>query len=134
MQQLTLSRAERVKSRKRIDLLFKEGRKIQAGSFGVSYLAGQAATPMHGKIQFGVGVGTRHFKKAVDRNRIKRLCRECWRTGNVQLKTSAHSNAIDLEVFLLFTGRELPAFELVKQQVDLVIARLLTVVEQQPVK
>ena len=120
MKQHTLDRTERIKSRKAIDNLFKDGRRFTAGQFRVHWLT----VTGEGRILFGVGAGTRHFKRAVDRNRIKRLCRECWRTGNAELKQLIGATKLDLRVFLIFTGRELPDHAAVVTQVNGILQKL----------
>jgi len=49
----------------------------------------------------------------VDRNRIKRLCREFYRQGNHALAELAEKNNKNLYLFILYTGKEiLPATEM----------------------
>lgn len=74
---------------------------------------------------FGAGASKRNFKKAVDRNRIKRLIREAYRTQKLplqQLITEQKQGC--LQIFIIFTGKELPLFDLVKSKVAEVLKRL----------
>lgn len=76
-------------------------------------------------LQFGVGVSKRYFKRAVDRNRIKRLVREAYRTQKLPLKAAVEqAGKGHLKVFVLFTGREIPGFEEVKGKVATILQRL----------
>jgi len=86
--------------------------------------------PIKNSLQFGAGAGTRHFKKAVDRNRIKRLTREAWRLQNTELKKKLDAHTHDLAVFFIYTGKELPAFDFVKEKTALIIEKLLTVADE----
>ncbi len=78
---------------------------------------------------FGTGVGKKNFKRAVDRNRIKRLCREAFRTQKLPLKEALIQKGIQLKVFLVFTGREVPAFSLVAAKLLSVLVKLQTEIE-----
>jgi ribonuclease P protein component len=74
---------------------------------------------------FGVGVGKRHFKRAVDRNRIKRLTREAYRLQKLSLQEAiAQNRSLSLNLFFMFSGKEMPNFETVYQQVGLVLQRM----------
>jgi ribonuclease P protein component len=122
LEQFTLSRNERLKSRKLIDLLFKQGGHINLFPLRASYMLFplQKDEPL----QFGVGVSGRWFKKAVDRNRIKRLAREAWRIQKNGLKKSLLDQQHQMIVFVVFTGRELPEFEIICQAISQLIEKL----------
>ena len=72
----------------------------------------------------GVGVSSRNFKKAVDRNRIKRLLREVYRTQNQLLVTTVLLQAKELNVFFLYVGKELPEYTDLKIAMEKVLAKL----------
>ncbi len=73
----TFGREEKLKSKKLIELLFAEGRSISVYPLKLIYLevAHQGIHPA----QAAFSVAKRKVKKAVGRNRIKRLLRECYR-------------------------------------------------------
>lgn len=76
-------------------------------------------------LQFGTGVSKWHFKRAVDRNRIKRLIREAYRTQKLPLQALlSESGKGYLKLFILYTGKELPEYQLVKEKVEKVLERL----------
>ncbi|MES1226963.1 MAG: ribonuclease P protein component, partial [Bacteroidota bacterium] len=78
--QFTLGKKERLKSRKSIEQLFNEGKSFAVSPCRVFYMILPFnATSTSFIVQFGAGVSTKNFKKAVDRNRIKRLVREAYR-------------------------------------------------------
>ena len=74
---------EKLKSQKRIEQLFSEGKSVNAYPLRMVYLK----SDFNGNTTFktGVTVSKRNFKKAVDRNRIKRLLREAYRLNKVIL-------------------------------------------------
>jgi ribonuclease P protein component len=70
----TLNKQQRLKSRKDIEQLFSEGKRFTVNPFRVFYLFPKETSniqPSIFNLQFGVGVSTKNFKNAVDRNRIK---------------------------------------------------------------
>jgi len=77
----------------------------------------------HG-LQFGVGVSSKNFKKAVDRNRIKRLTREAWRLQKNELKELLKTSNKQLNVFFIYTGKELPDFATIKDKVAVALKKL----------
>lgn len=72
----TYSKAEKLKSRKIIDLLFSEGKSVSKYPLRLVYAPTEG---IEEKLLFGVSVSKRNFKNAVDRNYFKRVLRECYR-------------------------------------------------------
>lgn len=73
----TYSKKDKLKSRKLIDVLFKEGQSVSVYPLRLVYTAAVAADSVH--LQVGVSVSKKYFKKAVDRNYFKRVLRETYR-------------------------------------------------------
>ena len=69
---------EKLKTKTQIDLLFSKGKWRTHGNLRIIILKNKETTPIS-QLKFGVSVSKRYFKKAVDRNRLKRLLRECFR-------------------------------------------------------
>ncbi len=163
-QRYTWKKDEKLKSRKRIERVFKEGRNFSVFPFKVFYLlAGpgvavggpviapvqSAASPLpmqsgptpdqpgtvghpdpagHSPampLQAGFGAGTRHFKKAVDRNRIKRLSREAYLLQKQPLAGQLREKGLSMAVFFIYTGKELPPFELVSEKIGVALKKLM---------
>lgn len=121
----TLGKTERLKSRKAIDVLFKSGKSFSVFPFRVVY-SKQALDEKHlSNLQCAFSVSKKYFKKAVDRNRIKRLMREAYRLQKNELQTRLNEQKQSLHVFIMFTGNELPQYDLVFAKIGNVIKRLL---------
>jgi len=76
-------------------------------------------------VKAGVGVSSRNFKKAVERNRIKRLLREAYRTEKISLYDHLEGNKKHAALFLLYIDKIMPEFVLLKEKMHLVIQRLI---------
>ena len=89
-----------------------------------------------GGLQIGVSVSKRHFKKAVERNRIKRLLREAYRVQKNALKNLLVEKQLNMAVFITYTGRDLPESALIHEKMKHLIAALtkIAVKENPPAK
>lgn len=108
----SFSKGERLKRRKQIDLLFRTGKRISIPGFLLYY---RFESNLQGTrpLLSGVAVSARNFRKAVQRNRIKRQLREALRLQKHALEDALQQSNRALEIFVVFTGKELPAFETV---------------------
>ncbi|MDP4263646.1 MAG: ribonuclease P protein component [Bacteroidota bacterium] len=120
--QFTLGKNERLKSRKSIEQLFSEGKKITVAPYKVLYMLVHSASEF--PLLFGVGVSAKNFKKAVDRNRIKRLTKEAWRLQKKELRDKLKERNIRLNVFFIYTGKELPEYNEVYKKTGSVLKKL----------
>lgn len=110
--QFTLGKNERLKSRKLIEQLFSEGKSFTVNPLKVFYLFSELPTPNCAvTTRFGVGVSTKTFKRAVDRNRIKRLLREAWRLQKLPFQQKLQEKQKLLDVFFIYIGKELPVYK-----------------------
>lgn len=74
----TYAASERLKSRTIIDRLFKEGQSFSIYPLRVVWVAVSKPSGAY-PAQFALSVPKRAFKKAVDRNRLRRRIREAYR-------------------------------------------------------
>ena len=118
----TLGRQERLKSRKLLEQLFRGGHNFFVHPLKVYYASKDI--PPGIQLQAGFGVSSRVFKKAVDRNRIKRLLREAYRLQKNELQLSLTTSGRQLAVFFLYTGKELPEFNFIKEKMSVALQNL----------
>lgn len=119
---LTLGRNERLKSRKMIGRVFEEGKKLNQGLLRVHYLLTGPAEGSSG-LQVAVTVSTKNFRKAADRNRVKRILREAWRLQKNELRDLLKAKGA-LYVFVIYTAKEIASFELVREDIRVLIGKL----------
>ncbi len=111
------SSAEKLKSRKALESLFAKGKSFSVFPIKVFYQTHPLEPGIIAEVTVhaGVGVSSRNFKKAVDRNRIKRLLREVYRTQKHNLVAGVQEKPFTVSVFYLFIGKELPEFTLLQE-------------------
>jgi ribonuclease P protein component len=114
---------EKLKSRKQIELLFAKGKSISSFPVKVFYLPVEH-TPVH-PVQVGVGVSARNFKKAVDRNTIKRRMREAYRLHKLPLHEHLITNQKSVAVFILWIDKQLPTTAALQDLMPTVIEKLI---------
>jgi ribonuclease P protein component len=129
--EFSYNKKEKLKSRKQLDQLFQSGKSLTVFPVKIFYAL---AEEQNNVIKTGVGVSSRHFKKAVHRNRIKRLLREAYRTEKLPLHAHLNNNKKQLVLFLLFIDKELPQYALVKEKMKLCIQRLIHVLNEMDIK
>lgn len=116
---LTLAASERLKSRKAIDAVFAKNKCFHVFPFKIC--CNMVAEP---GLKAATGVSSRHFKKATDRNRIKRLTREAWRIQKNTLREMLLQKNKGLHVFILYTGKEMPVYAAIAETMLLVVQKL----------
>ena len=113
---------EKLKSRKKIEALFLNGQRFVQFPVRVTYRFSAATEePL---IQVGVTASKKYFKKAVDRNRIKRLLREAYRLQKSGLVETINQQRLSGEVFFMYTDKTIAPFEIIKEAINKSISRL----------
>jgi len=116
----TFPKKEKLKSQKLIEKLFLEGKAVTAFPIRLLYL--QTAFEDGSKIKTGVSVSKRNFKKAVDRNHIKRLLREAYRLN----KPEYFNNITTSYAFMiLYLGKDDADFDSVNSKLKIVFKMFL---------
>jgi len=132
----TLGKQERLKSRKAIEHLFKQGKSFSVFPFRVLYMLEDVAILQESsndncsskRLQAGFTVSSRNFKKAVERNRIKRLMREAYRLQKYELQQSPALDHLNLTLFFIYVGKELPEYKQVFEKTDTILKRMIKMV------
>ena len=117
------SKAEKLKSRKLMDQLFREGKTFSIFPLKVLYM--QPTAILDFPVKAGVGVSSRNFKKAVHRNRVKRIMREAYRTEKNILHNYLAVHQKQVVVFMLYIDKTLPGYETIKTAMPVVLQRLV---------
>lgn len=99
----TFNKKDKLKSKTLIEQLFAEGNSVSAFPLRLVYLP---ATFNDGALfKTGVSVSKRNFKKAVDRNHIKRLMREVFRLNK---HIYINNMSVPYAFMILYIGKDKP--------------------------
>lgn len=117
-------KADKLKSRKTLEHLFRRGNSFSVHPLKIFWLRNEDRG-----IQAGVGASSGIFKKATDRNRIKRLLREGYRLQKNQLQAEINEQN-GLSIFILYNGRELPQYEIIYRQVGVALKKMIKIINE----
>lgn len=110
----TFNKKEKLKSEKLIAHLFAEGKSVVEYPLRLVYVPCEFEDEV--TIKAGVSVSKRNFKKAVDRNRIKRLMREAYR---LQKPMYFNNFSKSYALMILYIGKEATDFKTVTAKMTL---------------
>ena len=81
-------------------------------------------------LQLAVGVSSRNFKKATERNRVKRLMRETYRLQKQELYSVLKQRDSKLSLFIIYLGKDVPAYETVYEKMGSILNRLIKMTDE----
>lgn len=113
---------EKLKSRKSIEDLFAKGKSFTVAPIRVSYKFSISAESS--KLLAGVTVSKKFFKKAVDRNRVKRLLREAYRLQKNDLKELIIAKGLTGHLFFMYNGKEIADLPVIMDSINKCLLRL----------
>ncbi|MBL0308996.1 MAG: ribonuclease P protein component [Bacteroidetes bacterium] len=119
----TFSAAEKLKSKKIIEQLFKQGKSFGKSGFTLVYFP--CTLNSFYPAQAGFTASKSNFKKAVDRNRIKRLMREVYRLNKIPLYQSLVEKKKQMALMFIYKGKELPDMDKTQAAITACLSKLL---------
>ncbi|MCG8409709.1 MAG: ribonuclease P protein component [Bacteroidales bacterium] len=101
----TLGKEERLKSKKLIDDLFRDGQILNNSPFRILYKVCDNNSDFEFPAKIAVSVSKKKFKRAVDRNRIKRKMREAYRNNKTDLYNFLDQKGKRLYFFVIYMDK-----------------------------
>ncbi|MEY4877278.1 MAG: hypothetical protein RL708_2428 [Bacteroidota bacterium] len=122
----TFTKQEKLCSPKQLDVLFEKGKSFYQTPVRFVFFETEQLQPF--PVQIVVSVSKRNFKKAVDRNRIKRLIRENYRLNKSNLYQHLHLKNKNILLAITFIGKDLPEFAIIETSIIKGLQKLITLV------
>ncbi len=118
------TKPERLSSKKLIDRLFKEGNSFFKYPFKVVFL--EVDKENTAPVAVLISISKKRFKKATERNRIKRIVREAFRKNKALLYESEMlKNDKSLLIGLIYTGKTILPYSEVEKKIVLILRHFL---------
>jgi ribonuclease P protein component len=116
----TLSKSDRLTSGDVISQIYDKGKHLNDYPFKIVWLKEDGEAGL--KVVFSVP--KRKFKRAVDRNQIKRKLREAYRKHKHVCQKATKSQNTRVSLFLIYLGKDIPQSEIVDDKIILLLNRL----------
>lgn len=116
-------KSERLCGIKRVSNLFATGRSLTVPSIRVIFLI-TPADPSAMPVRVLITVPRRHFRRAVDRNLIRRRIREAWRKNKEPLLTVMRDNGKHADIALVWTDTAIRSWDHTEKSVQEAIRRV----------
>jgi ribonuclease P protein component len=114
----TFTKEERLCSRKGIEFLYTNGKGKNIYPLRVIVLKNKLEQKY--PVRFIVSVPKKRVRKAVDRNRAKRIIRESWRLHKHELYEELKKKNLYCDVMFLYLSSDLPELKQIEAKIPLV--------------
>lgn len=118
----TFKKQERLCKKTAIDELFVKGNSFFIHPFKVLWQ--QVEEDRKYPIQILINVPKRNFKKAVDRNYLKRLCREAYRKNKIDIYKDFEHKNLSVNLALIYVAKEKISYHELEEKTKQVLERL----------
>ena len=123
----TLDKSQRLKGQKIVGDIF-DGPKLSVASYPFrAFYTVSHEDEVNAK--FGIGVPKKKFKRAVDRNHIKRLVKESLRLNKTILYAAMYNNHCAVNTMIICNAESIPSFELVETKIKELLNRLAKTID-----
>ena len=129
---LTLSKEERLCSRRLIDRLYTDGHRSMTFPYSMQW---HREPSLRVPCQVLIVAPKRRFHNAVDRNRVKRLMRECYRHLKPQFFNALQEHGICITLALVYIHNEILGYDKLYQKMEKALAQIiLEITNETPVE
>ncbi len=123
-QRYLLPARARIKQRLLFDQLFESGQSLKKYPLRVSFVVPAEVKEGQAPVVAGFSVPKRRFKRAVDRNLLKRRMREAWRLLSPEFVESCRAKEKNLAVLLVYQSSEILSYEEIANAVKELLRRM----------
>lgn len=119
----TFSKDERLSSKVLLSQLLEKGTSFFVHPFRVIWL--DIDHPGRHPVQLAISVPKKRFKKAVDRNRVKRVVREAYRRNKQELYDALNEKGRKGALLLVYSTNIQPVYSELESKIKLILQRLI---------
>lgn len=130
MPNFTFSKQERLCSRRTIEALFHTGHRLMVFPYSVSWMLLPHDQKVPAPAQVLITTSKRKFHHAVDRNRVKRLTRECYRLRKPQFYDFLQERQLSIALSFNYIHNEIMDYETLSHKFDKLIAQLESAIQK----
>ena len=115
---------EKLCSKKLIDEVFENGKSISKGCLRIIYLCKNKLPETTNQVL--ISVAKKRFKKAADRNRIKRLIREAYRLNKTELQELSRQQQQQINLAIIYQSNEILNYQAVEADLKSALIKLIS--------
>ncbi len=119
--QYRFRKEERITGRKSISSLFDSGRRIDGYPLRIIFGPGEEA---EFPLKMAVSVPKRLFKRAIDRNLLKRRIREAYRLQKSEFYEFINQAGIRIRLVVQYRGEEIEAYPVIEKKLQEILEKL----------
>ncbi len=123
----SLGKVNKLCSPKIIDEIFESGKQVRSYPFILKFK--ETSLPKDVPFQIVFSAPKRTFRKAVQRNRIKRLCKEAFRTQRSTLDTYLKEQDKQIALFMVYTPKEELTLNVLTGRIEKLIKKTISQLE-----
>lgn len=125
----TFRKEERLRGHRIIKMLFSQGNSFLVHPFKVNWLTEERNDKYRARIL--IGTSKKSIRKAVERNHLKRICREAYRKNKHLLYEYLEEREISFSFSIIYIGKSRETYSVIEQKIIIILERLISELEKQ---
>lgn len=121
----TLPKEQRLYKKKAINQLFGKGKGFNFYPFRVVVYSHHSETDEPSIPRVIVSVSKKRFRRAVKRNKIKRIIREAWRRNKSDILLNCAKQKVTFDFALVYTATVILSYEEIEKKINLLSLRFI---------
>lgn len=119
----SLGKSEILRGDKQIESLYKTGKRMHASPLMI--IKAETGNDDENPVKAAFVIPKRNFRKATERNRLRRKLREAWRLNKQPLNDVMKLKNKSLQLLLIYTGKTPLTFSELQLKIVLILQRLI---------
>ncbi len=123
----TFTKEERITGKVRIEKIFATGKSFLIYPFRVVFVANENSSSTHSVL---ISVPKKRLKRAVARNRVKRLFKEAYRLNKDLISSDESNNAYSLEIVFVYVADAVLPYDTIEKSITRSLQKINTIIRQ----